>query len=249
MKITLNDIKYLVNESVKKILKESNDEGTPSVYVGTYGKYNSGSLKGEWVDLTNFNSKEEFLQYCRQLHSDEPDAELMFQDYEYIPEIFINESYIDERFWDYLNDDSYDNDIKYAVASEASDVDDYFNMIQDIQIFPGCNDMSDVAYSYIEDGVYPQNPEYYFDYESFGRDCSYDGPSDEQNESIYQEYGVTEDNDVELGEAIVDQIYGGVENLPQETLIRYIDFDKLGTALSYNGRWIEYDNGMIQIID
>lgn len=248
MKLTLNDIKYLVTESVKRIVNEANEQPTPAVYVGTYGKYNNGSLQGEWINLTDFDSKEEFLQYCRQLHSDEPDAELMFQDYEYVPRIFIDESYIDERFWDFLNDDSHDYDIKYAVANEVSDADEYFDVIDDIYVFPDCNSMSDVAYHYIDEGIYPQNLESYFDYESYGRDCSFDGPSDEQSESIYQEYGVEEDNDTELGKAIIEQTYGDASNIPENLLTRYIDFDKLGDALSYDGRWIEYDGGMIQIM-
>ena len=28
--------------------------GNPAVYVCTYGKYNSGSLRGAWIDLTAF---------------------------------------------------------------------------------------------------------------------------------------------------------------------------------------------------
>ena len=62
------------------------NKNIPSVYVGTYGKYNSGSLDGEWVDLIQFSNKEEFYECCRALHEDEPDAEFMFQDWEYIPD-------------------------------------------------------------------------------------------------------------------------------------------------------------------
>ena len=39
----------------------------PSVYVGTYGKYNNGSLFGKWVNLTDFTSKEEFYKYGESL--------------------------------------------------------------------------------------------------------------------------------------------------------------------------------------
>ena len=52
------------------------------VYVGTYGKYNNGSLDGDWLDLDKFNSYEEFLAACRQLHKDELDPEFMIQDTE-----------------------------------------------------------------------------------------------------------------------------------------------------------------------
>ena len=59
----------------------SNNDERPAIYVGTYGKYNNGSLEGGWVYLDEFNSRDEFLKYCIQkLHANERDAELMFQD-------------------------------------------------------------------------------------------------------------------------------------------------------------------------
>jgi len=29
------------------------------VYVGTYAKYNNGSIKGDWIELSNFSSIDE----------------------------------------------------------------------------------------------------------------------------------------------------------------------------------------------
>lgn len=72
------------------------------VYCGTYAKYNAGSLFGQWLDLSDFADKEEFLARCKELHKDEPDPELMFQDWENIPDCFIGESYIKESLWPYL---------------------------------------------------------------------------------------------------------------------------------------------------
>jgi antirestriction protein len=83
-------------------------KNNPSVYVGTYEKYNNGNLFGEWVDLTDFKDKDEFIEYCKELHKDEYDPEFMFQDYEYIPEICIDESYIDEDFFDFINLDEHE---------------------------------------------------------------------------------------------------------------------------------------------
>lgn len=71
-------------------------ENTPRIYVGTYAKYNNGSIEGKWLDLTDYSSKEEFIEACLELHSDEKDPELMFQDYENIPEEFIGESWISD---------------------------------------------------------------------------------------------------------------------------------------------------------
>ena len=70
-----------------------------SVYVGTYAKYNNGSLFGAWLNLSNYSDKEEFYEACRELHKDEEDAEYMFQDYENIPEALISESWISENFF------------------------------------------------------------------------------------------------------------------------------------------------------
>ena len=66
-------------------------DGNPSVYCGTWSKYNNGDLTGQWVDLTTFADYDEFHNYCCALHADEEDPELMFQDYEN-----FNESYYDE---------------------------------------------------------------------------------------------------------------------------------------------------------
>ena len=70
-----------------------------SVYVGTYAKYNNGSLYGAWLNLSDYSDKEEFYEACRELHKDEEDAEYMFQDYENIPEALISESWISENFF------------------------------------------------------------------------------------------------------------------------------------------------------
>ena len=65
----------------------------PALYVGTYGKYNSGSIQGDWVDITTFDNGRDFLLFCeKELHGNEHDPELMFQDYENFPEYFYHET-------------------------------------------------------------------------------------------------------------------------------------------------------------
>lgn len=83
---------FIVEGKRKTLLKENANVKNPSVYVGTYGKYNEGSLDGEWVDITEFDSYEDFIDYCRKLHGDENSAELMFQDFAGFPEIWYSES-------------------------------------------------------------------------------------------------------------------------------------------------------------
>lgn len=82
-----------------------------AIYCGTYHKYNCGSLFGEWIQLSDFADKDEFIAYCKQLHKDEDDPELMFQDMEYIPSWLGGESWISPIVWDLMNADDDDLDI------------------------------------------------------------------------------------------------------------------------------------------
>ena len=44
---------------------KSGCDGEPSVYVGTYGKYNDGSLCGLWIDLSSFDDYDDFINFCK----------------------------------------------------------------------------------------------------------------------------------------------------------------------------------------
>ena len=63
-----------------------------SLYVGTYAKYNNGSIKGAWLKLEDHSDAEAFMDACRELHKDESDPELMFQDFECFPKELYSES-------------------------------------------------------------------------------------------------------------------------------------------------------------
>lgn len=70
------------------------------IYVGTYAKYNEGSLFGKWMQLSDYSDLVEFYDACKELHKDEEDPELMFQDWEEIPEGLIGECWLSENFFD-----------------------------------------------------------------------------------------------------------------------------------------------------
>lgn len=74
------------------------------VYVSTYYKYASGSLAGKWLTLSKFESKNDFLAACERLHKNEREPEFMFQDYDNLPESFIDESYISDEIWQVVNE-------------------------------------------------------------------------------------------------------------------------------------------------
>ena len=84
----------------------NSEDNHPAVYVGTYAKYNDGSLFGVWVDLVKCGDYNTFMDVCHNLHADEVDPELMYQDYECFPSAWYSESGIDE--------DTFDKIIEYA---------------------------------------------------------------------------------------------------------------------------------------
>lgn len=56
------------------------------VYVGTYRKYNNGSIAGAWISLAGCKDYDDFLAQCRKVHKDERDPEFMIQDTECMPD-------------------------------------------------------------------------------------------------------------------------------------------------------------------
>ena len=115
-------------------------DNTISVYVGTWGKYNGGSLHGEWIDLSKFATPEEFKNYChKKLHGDEPDAELMFQDVEgpsWVRSVISEYGMNYDMVWGWLALDDYekpvvDGYIELYGIDGFSDFDDLVTSAQD----------------------------------------------------------------------------------------------------------------------
>jgi len=71
------------------------------IYVGTYHKYNNGSIDGRWMDLDDYADAKEFYEACKELHKDEDDPEFMFQDWEGIPDRLAGECMDVEDVYEY----------------------------------------------------------------------------------------------------------------------------------------------------
>ncbi len=141
------------------------------VYVGTYNKYNNGSLKGEWLNVADFGSKEDFYTRAAEIHSDEGDPELMFQDYEGIASALISESSIDDVVFEIADEDE-ETIANFNAFVESMDSTD-FSKFQDA-FFGRYKSEVDYAESYVDEcGLLSEMPDYlqhYFDYERFARD-------------------------------------------------------------------------------
>ena len=101
----LQELDYTVQELQEAVADhKSHCDGEPSVYVGTYGKYNEGTLCGLWIDLSSFSDYDEFINFCKAIHADECDPELMAQDYEGFPRQWYNEGFMSEEDFDNIRD-------------------------------------------------------------------------------------------------------------------------------------------------
>lgn len=150
---------------------------TPKVYVGTYAKYNAGSLDGKWLSLDDYTDKDEFEAACQELHGP-GEHEFMFQDTENIPSRFISESRIDPEVWsDWVFLDDEDRNMFEAYLDC---VDSAGTLDQARESFAGNFDSrADWAAEYWGDtgmlqGVH-ENLQNYIDYDAFARDCKLDG--------------------------------------------------------------------------
>ena len=159
--------------------KQKNKTMDAKIYVGTYHKYNCGSIEGAWVDVTNLNETE-FLEKCREIHKDEQDPEFMFQDWEcnHLLDSYVDEMGIDSEFWEIKEQ------LEKLEDSEIEALNCYVKAGFDFDI----NEFRDRYFCHIEDyntnrafGDYmleelgelqqvPQHLRYYIDAEAYGRD-------------------------------------------------------------------------------
>ena len=165
-------------ESLKEELKnheQTNGSDSPALYCGTYGKYNSGNFSGIWVDVSTFDSYEDFVNFCLAIHADESDPELMYQDFENMPDSLYHESMGEEGF--------------NKIAEYCELCDDYgVSAVDDFLEWYSTEDLDNMHDAYV--GVYDSredfareivndcydlenmmgNLAYYFNYEALARD-------------------------------------------------------------------------------
>lgn len=147
------------------------------IYVGTYAKYNKGSLKGKWFDLEDYGDKDDFLKDIAEFHKDEDDPEFMFQDWEGVPEKYISESYIDADFWDdFLGEDEDNREIVEAFWEHVYD-DPTPDEVMD-KYFGRYESKADFAYEWLNEMGGEKIPEFlegYIDYDAYARDMEMSG--------------------------------------------------------------------------
>ena len=148
---------------------------SPALYCGTYGKYNSGNLGGMWVNVSTFDSYEDFLNFCKAIHADEEDPELMYQDFANIPDSLYHESMGEKEFnniaeycelCDEYGVSAVSDFLEFYSPEDFERMDDAYAGVYDSEedfareIVNDCYDLEKMM----------GNLAYYFDYEALARD-------------------------------------------------------------------------------
>ena len=173
----LADLGYTLESLQEAISKHEwkHDSESPALYCGTYGKYNSGNFNGMWVNVSTFNDYEDFVNFCKAIHADEEDPELMYQDYENMPRSLYHESMGEEEFTNLLkycdlcdeyNVSAVDDFLEWYSPEDLDRMDDAYEGVYDSE--------EDFAREIVNDCYNIEkmmgNLADYFDYEALARD-------------------------------------------------------------------------------
>ena len=179
----LSDLGY-TPESLKEAVSRhewKHQSESPALYCGTYGKYNSGNLSGMWLNVSTFDDYEDFVNFCYAIHADESEPELMYQDYENMPDSLYHES---------MGEEGFNNIAEYCDLCDEYSVE----AVDDFLEWDSTEDLDNMHDAYV--GVYDSREDFareivsdcydienimgnlacYFDYEAFARDlfmCDY----------------------------------------------------------------------------
>jgi antirestriction protein len=132
------------------------------------------------MDLSDYSGREEFYDACRELHNDEKDPELMFQDWENIPSTLIGESWLSDNIFEVVEaisnlSETWQEAFFIWLGNSSRDIasEDIHDLILSFEDdYQGeYKDEEDYAYEVVEQCYdLPEFAQMYFDNEKFARD-------------------------------------------------------------------------------
>ena len=159
------------------------------IYITNLGKYNEGKLIGKWLELPA--SDEEIEKTLEAIGiSDEPDENGVYYEEYFITDYETEFDGVKVGEYDSIDDlnelaeilddlDENEKEIVSAIMGEGYSLDNAIDKKDDVMIFYNCSNMTEVAEQYAEEvgllDSIPENLRYYFDFEAFGRDMSFEG--------------------------------------------------------------------------
>ena len=173
----LADLGYTPESLKEAVIRHEwkHQSDSPALYCGTYGKYNSGNFSGIWVNVSTFDDYEDFENFCLAIHADESEPELMYQDYENMPDSLYHESMGEKEFnkiaeycelCDEYSVEAVDDFLEWDSTEDLDNMHDAYVGVYDSredfarEIVSDCYDIENIM----------GNLACYFDYEAFARD-------------------------------------------------------------------------------
>lgn len=154
-----------------------------NIYLTNLGKYNEGFLIGEWISLPI--SSDDLEEVKKRIGINEQYEEWFITDYEcdfgYDVGEYENLESLNDIAEIMEDFDSDELDIIKAFLDYGYTFEEAARKVSshDYMYFSDCNDMTDVAYAYIDEtGLLDGKDDLitrYFDYEAFGRDMGIEG--------------------------------------------------------------------------
>lgn len=156
------------------------------IYVGTYKKYNEGSLYGKWLNLSDYSNYQELYKAMYDLHSDEEDPEFMIQDFEahslYADFGLLSECHISEKIYEVIEaieNSHFEMEVIEAYADCIGGTNDIEELLEKVEeSYTGSYDSDeDFTQELLEEcGTIPKElPSYvHIDWQSTAREIMYD---------------------------------------------------------------------------
>ena len=157
------------------------------IYIANLGKYNEGELVGAW-----FTPPVDYDEMAERIGLNEFYEEYAIHDYEqpfeideYMPIEEVN------RLCEMVEDlpEDIQDELSELLCCYSS-LEELCEHADEIIHYPDCNDMTDVAYYFIDEclslGEIPDRLRNYIDYESYGRDLDLEGRFVVTNHGVFE---------------------------------------------------------------
>lgn len=236
----MNTTKHARRENAREVLA--------NIYVANLSEYTKGNYIGDWLALPM--EVDELTEQIKSILVN--DEEYAIHDYESLLGLEISEYEDIYRLNETLSnvDTNRIEEMKalvkcfgYTLEEAIECIDDSHYLYLDKHTL--MSDEKNLAYAWVESmgslvDALGEGISNYFDYEAFGRDLRFDldmileGLEEEEKEEYYNM------SDEQLADWYIFDILGRVEELGQETLERYFDYEDFGYAL-WSDYSIDYD--------
>lgn len=202
------------------------------VFLTNLGKYNEGDLVGKWVDIdgsTDWNKELEEIgidgvQYEEYFISDyDSDIPGIFECFGEYPDF----NALDE-LGEHIHSSDFDEKLFKAImeAGMYSTPIDVIESMDDHMLYEDVHTEDELGRYCVDNFGMPDEPEIYFDYEFYGRDCRMDlDPDNPEDKYLYDM------DDQELGEYFAEDL----SMLSKDELEIYFDYEKYGRDIAFDG--------------